>query len=339
MTRPISREDILNYFRYEEAYGGIPEKNFMAAWEIFTEVLDALEGAATDQALSNLALHLNDNQRAWLQRLAQAANRMDDAGIAALIDEEAYHAQKEPRFGEQNPDLIDMTFWKLMVQRRWSAWSARMHFDRACQAYMAELNKEPDDAVENLSEEELIASMENRPRYEYGGAVWSFWRFGSSCTRLPDGRAIWIGGEHEDFYDPDFHIYNDVIVMQPDLSIDIYGYPLDVFRPTDFHTATLVGDQIYIIGCLGHYGTRQPGVTPVYRLDCQSFRIEPVVTHGDNPGWIYEHQAEYSAEQHAIKITGGTVFLRWEGKRQSKQNRKSYWLDLVTGEWSVGQRK
>jgi hypothetical protein len=95
---------------------------------------------------------------------------------------------------------------------------------------------------------------------------------------LPDGRLIRIGGEHEDYYDPDFQIYNDVVVIknphmvqasdmysmpapsnfplnteQNDTSsepkilgtsnpndVTIYGYPEVVFPPTDFHTATYV---------------------------------------------------------------------------------------------------
>jgi hypothetical protein len=47
------------------------------------------------------------------------------------------------------------------------------------------------------------------------GPVWCFDRFGISTTWLPDGRIILIGGEHEDFYDPDFYIYSDVIVIRP----------------------------------------------------------------------------------------------------------------------------
>src|SRR5262245_20211093 len=70
--------------------------------------------------------------------------------------------------------------------------------------------------------------------------VWCFQRFGQSITQLPDGRIIEIGGEHEDHYDPDFCIYNDVVVHRGDGAFDIFGYPEDVFPPTDFHTATLV---------------------------------------------------------------------------------------------------
>lgn len=35
---------------------------------------------------------------------------------------------------------------------------------------------------------------------------WCFDRFGQSETQLPDGTVIFIGGEHEDHYDPDFYI-------------------------------------------------------------------------------------------------------------------------------------
>ena len=42
---------------------------------------------------------------------------------------------------------------------------------------------------------------------------WSWQRFGRTSTALPDGRVIHIAGEHEDFYDPDFCIYNDVMVV------------------------------------------------------------------------------------------------------------------------------
>lgn len=340
MTLKITHEDVLTYLGSAEEYGGIPANNFKAASDILMALLPNLQWSASDETLRHFALHLEDNQRSWLRRLAQAANSVDDASIPALLSEDAYHTQKEPRFGGHNPQLMDMPFWKLMIRRSWSAWHARSLYDRAHQEYMRHLDDEPSaEELAKLSEAELLAFTERRPRYEYGDAVWSFQRFGITRTYLPDGREIWIAGEHEDWYDPDFYIYNDVIVIHPDLLIDIYGYPREVFRPTDFHSATLVGNHIYIIGCLGHYGTRQPGVTPVYRLDCQTFQIEAVVTQGDNPGWIYEHQAEYNAAKHAIKITQGTVFLKWEGKRQSKKNRKTYWLDLATGEWTSGLRK
>jgi hypothetical protein len=43
--------------------------------------------------------------------------------------------------------------------------------------------------------------------------VFCFRRFGRTETKLPNGRIVYIGGEHEDIYDPDLNIYNDVVVF------------------------------------------------------------------------------------------------------------------------------
>jgi hypothetical protein len=114
-------------------------------------------------------------------------------------------------------------------------------------------------------------------------------RYGQSITLLPDGRVIAIGGYHDD--PPDFCIYNDVVVYDERGNFKIYGYPKDVFPPTDFHTATLVDDWIYIIGNIGYDKDRIEGETPVYRLNCTTFAIEPVITAGECPGWISGHHA------------------------------------------------
>ncbi len=94
------------------------------------------------------------------------------------------------------------------------------------------------------------------------GPVWCNERFGASLTELPDGRFVQIGGEHEDFYDPDFCIYNDVIVFDGKGNFQIYGYSRETFPPTDFHSATLVGEFIYIVGSLGYVDERKIGTTP-----------------------------------------------------------------------------
>ena len=255
------------------------------------------------------------------------------------ISQELYVEQREPRFGESNPQRLDLAFWRFMVRSGWTAWDARLQFDPACREYsekLAAINLPPPGEITGMSKEDQAALAASLPRYKHGVAVWSFSRFGQSETHLPDGSRVFIGGEHEDWYDPDFHIYNDVVVMRPDGAVEIYGYPRQVFRPTDFHTATLVGSAIYIIGCLGYWGTQPLGETPVYRLDCDTFAIETVATAGELPGWIYEHKAAYVPEHNAIRIHGGKVLLRFEGKRTRRQNRKPYWLDLATKRWTCG---
>lgn len=140
-----------------------------------------------------------------------------------------------------------------------------------------------------------------------GKPRWAGCRMGQSKTMLIDGRAIWIAGEHEDFYDPDFYIYNDVIVEQLDGTLKIIGYSEEDFPPTDFHSATLVDNDsaIIIIGSIGYKHSRQVGVTPVVKLDTKTFELNAIKTSGDCPGWIHKHTAEISGN--AIHIRGGEV--------------------------------
>jgi hypothetical protein len=210
------------------------------------------------------------------------------------ISPEQYRLGKQRRFGVTNPELMSVDFWRSMVCDGIDALSARQKFEESEQFY---------------------------------DPIWCFDRFGQSLTELPDGRIIEIGGEHEDSYDPDFCIYNDVVVHDGQGNFQIFGYPQAVFPPTDFHTATLVGDYIYIIGRLGYYQSRNYHKTPVYRLDCRSYQIEPVVTT-NSPGWIYKHRAEY-LESGVIVISGGSI----EDAKESKENSIEYRLDLETLAW------
>jgi len=50
------------------------------------------------------------------------------------------------------------------------------------------------------------------------------------------------------------------------MNLKIYGYPKGVFPPTDFHTVTLVGHKIIVIGCLGNVGGAEPDLLQSIRL-------------------------------------------------------------------------
>lgn len=213
---------------------------------------------------------------------------------------EDYHAAKHRIFGIANPQLMNLPFWQAMVACGKEAYSARSQF-------------ESEDF--------------------HGPAIWCFDRFGKSFTELPDGRVIEIAGEHEDWYDQDFCIYNDVIVHRGDGRFDIYGYPKDVFSPTDFHTATLVGNAIYIIGNLGYLGERRFGVTQVYRLNTDTLTIEPVETTGSCPGWIHRHRAQLV--ENLIEVTGGKVCRVIDEKECIEDNNSRFVLDLGSMMWSM----
>ena len=129
MTAGIRYEDVLRYL--ESDAGGIGQEvnGFQDALALLTPILNRLRWAASPEALENLVYHLDDNQRQWLRQLAEAANRRTEAELAAEIDEETYQAQKDPRFGEHNPERMQLTFWQFMVRRGWRAWDARAQFD------------------------------------------------------------------------------------------------------------------------------------------------------------------------------------------------------------------
>jgi hypothetical protein len=231
----------------------------------------------------------------------------DPDGRLMTASAEEFGRAPTRRFGRTNPEPMTEPFWAAMIRSGISAYGAG-------QTFCAPLTCPRDP-------------------------IWSAHRFGQSTTFLPDGRIVLIAGEHEDHYDPDFCIYNDVFVRSPDGAIAIYGYPETVFPPTDFHSASLVGSWIYIIGSLGYRGRRRYGATPVFRLSIDSFSIEQVEAAGDAPGWIYGHRADAAGES-AIHVHGGTVVVRSHGKADGEvhePNRDLFVLDLESRRWRQAQ--
>jgi hypothetical protein len=162
------------------------------------------------------------------------------------------------------------------------------------------------------------------------GPCWSFSRYGHSETMLPDGRFIRIGGEYEDYYDADFYIYNDVIVSAPGGRIEIFGYSDEIFPPTDFHTANLVGDRIFIIGNLSYPNIRNDKAQ-VLVLDTTSYVIDRFNATGETPPWIHKHSSELVENGGAILVRGGLVCgPRWPALIE---NIDDWRLDLHNGRW------
>lgn len=195
--------------------------------------------------------------------------------VDSAITPEIFAEWRSPRFGSTNPERMNNPFWEWMIRTRLNGFQGN---------------------------EKL-----NGPDSFEAGPTWCFTRFGQSRTTLPDNREILIAGEHEDHYDPDFFIYNDVVVKHPNGQIDIFGYPKEAFPPTDFHTATLVGGKILLIGSLGYPAERKPGVTQILTLDPATMKISLCESSGASPGWIFEHSAELSEDGHSIVVKGGKI--------------------------------
>src|SRR5262249_23480410 len=139
---------------------------------------------------------------------------------------------------------------------------------------------------------------------------------------------------HEDYYDADFFIYNDVVVKSPDGEIAIYGYPREVFPPTDFHTATLLPEKIVLIGSLGYQEDRlNKTETQVLQLMLDGFSIHKIDALGASPGWIHRHRAVLSDDRKSITVSGGKID---PGSAEGclKENVDDWTLDLHCWTWT-----
>ncbi len=145
--------------------------------------------------------------------------REEEIPIDPRVTPAMFREWRAPRFGTANPERMNNPVWEWLVRSELSAYHHNERLDG--------------------------------PKAMDAGPGWCFMRYCQKChaARRMAGRCA-LRGEHEDHYDPDFQIYNDVVVLHPDGRVDIFGYPPEVFPATDFHTATLIENRIVIVGNL-----------------------------------------------------------------------------------------
>jgi hypothetical protein len=243
------------------------------------------------------------------------------------ITRERFEEQRRPRFGNANPERMELAFWQWMISGEDIVPVERG--GKLAEAGLLVRNGMLKSAYGPCRARDFF----NIPLVREDGPIWTFDSMGATKTRLPDGRVVCVAGEHEDFYDPDFHIYNDVVVLGPNEQIDIYGYPKEVFPPTDFHTATLVGDHIVVVGSVGYKSERSEGYTPVYVLDLKDFHMSKLETKGEMPGWISEHEANFLTPN-AIIIHGGKIMRVSGGQQSFIRNMEHFSLNVESGLWT-----
>ncbi|UUZ55132.1 hypothetical protein LP419_04520 [Massilia sp. H-1] len=210
-----------------------------------------------------------------------------------------------PRAGTANPSRMDNPVWTWLVHTRLCGFRANEALEGPCSTVV--------------------------------GPCWSFRRFGQARVRLPDGTLVCIGGEHEDHDDPDFHIYNDVVVCLSRTAastcrpIRWTSSSRSIFiRPRWPH------EQIVIIGALGYEAQRRHACTPVYSLSLRTFAITRIATTGEGPGWIARHAARLCDGGSAIAIGGGAVMPRADAYPEA--NLHTWRLDLATWNWTCERR-
>lgn len=228
------------------------------------------------------------------------------------ISVEDYKATRRPKFGSSNPEKVKIPLWDYIIRNDLSGYMVRTIF----------------------GDWDYAAGRPYPGQSDYRqlpvGPVWSWSRFGQSISILKDGRKFYIGGEYEDAYDPDFCIYNDVVIVHPDGQFEVLIYPENIFPPTDFHSATLVGNKIILIGSTGYMDQRHADKTQVLKLNTETLVIEAVSTSGENPGWISRHEAEYIGDN-TILILGGSILQPDE--QGFIPNTKMFELNLDNRTW------
>lgn len=213
------------------------------------------------------------------------------------VTDKIFAKWRDARRGKHVAEDLSNPYWSWLIQSEESSWAANQHF--------------------------------GGPTSYDGNPAWSTKRFGQSTTSLPDGRILLIAGEHEDHYDPDFFIYNDIIVRHPDERIEILGFPESIFPPTDFHSASLVDGTVILIGNLGYPEQRKSGETQILVIDPITWKIRKQLSTGECPGWIYDHQA--TVEEGSIILTRGKFWT--DDNTSLAENFDDWRLHLADWRW------
>ena len=133
------------------------------------------------------ASELKSSSELYLNSLLNSYHQDEEASPSSRVTRDQYIANRNAKTrGTANPSKMNNPFWLFQASPQGlSGWNTRETFGNT------------EDSFAHTAD-----------------PVWTFERFGATRTRLPDGRLVCIGGEHEDGYDPDFCIYNGEVILR-----------------------------------------------------------------------------------------------------------------------------
>lgn len=140
----------------------------------------------------------------------------------------------------------------------------------------------------------LSASAEHNPTVARLPSYLFMLGTGKSLTNLPDGSTVIIGGVLRGT------VKNTVCVLSPQKQRH-FIYPPHILPPISHHTATVLGNDLWLIGNrhAGEYGR-----TPVYRMNLRSYQVVPVASR-NHIGVVYGHKSH--VQNGKIVITGRQI--------------------------------
>lgn len=282
------------------------------------------------QGQTALSICLENDYSAEIQALLLSKG----AVVIEFSKEDFTSSDVNCREGRDNPEKVPDAYHKYMIATGKRACDIGSSFfnDLLASGKIKDFEKDFEELTSQVKAGNLSAEA-GAGFFNYlinGKPKWCNNRFGSSHHFLKDGTLIQIGGEHEDYYDPEFNIYNDVIRITSDGSVDLFFYPKDVFPPTDFHSSIQLGNEILIIGGLGYQKERRANQTNMYALNLGDFSIKPVASSGNKPGWVFEHTTFLDEQNNCLYLINGKKWMN--GK--IVENKDSYRLDLKNMHWS-----
>ena len=109
-----------------------------------------------------------------------------------------------------------------------------------------------------------------------------------------DAASDWKWYETQDYYFPEFKIYNDVYIKFFDGMYELWNYPEEQFPPVYEHS-TLYNEhthQFYIIGGLGSGDRQCKNITEIYALDLETKDIQKIEASGESPPCLHSHKVK-----------------------------------------------